>query len=346
MNLVYVLAKYTVIMEFSLIVVIILLNYFLITIEYYKNKHKEKLTLQISNYFAQLIPLNASPTNYPFQKKWERIDIIVPVLYKFERLVQDESWEEARLQLIRSILLPLARKATKSKNWVQRFFAAESFGLVYEEKDEKHLIKLVQDTNPLIRLNALSAAIMRGSKSAVQLLITEIAATSWLTQSMYLQAFLKAPEYTRNFIIERLSEVSDPNVRATCYNILLRYPDVKVDWNIEEDLQANNIKLKISAIRYVCYVDKDKGIPLLLALLSHDNWQARTVALYILNNLRYTEAIPDIEACLNDPNEWVRLYAEETLKNLQQKGLGIVRTRDINEERAMFDVALQVLDTA
>ena len=66
---------------------------------------------------------------------------------------------------------------------------------------------------------------------------------------------------------------------------------------------------------------------------------------HILNNIRYRQAVPLIKKCLHDANEWVRLYAEETLKNLEGEGVGIVRTRDVSEEKAAFDVALQVLDT-
>lgn len=230
-------------------------------------------------------------------------------------------------------------------DWAQRFFAAQSFGLVYEEKDEANLIKLVQDKNPLIRLNALSAAIARGSKSSIQLLIDEISYSSWLTQSMYLKAFSKASPYTREYVIERLKESTEPNVRSTCYNILLKYPEAEVDWDINQDIHSTNVKLKLAAIRYLCYVDRENGTPFLLQALNDESWQVRAVAIYIINNLRYRNAIPDIQHCLDDSNPWVRLYAGETLKNLQQEGFGIVRTRDIHEESAVFDVALQLLDT-
>jgi hypothetical protein len=312
---------------------------------HFKAKKKEALTFHISKYFAELIPLNASLVEYPFQKEWERIDIIVPVLYKFEKLVQDESWEKTRLQLISEILLPLARKASHSFDWVQRFFAAESFGLVYEEKDEIHLVKLVKDKNPLIRLNALTAAIFRGSKSAINLIITEMASASWLTQSIYLQSFEKAPPATREFIVERLKSTPEDTVKATCYNILSRYPQLEIDWQIDTDILSNNMKLRLAAIQYLSYIDKNSAIPILLTLIKDPHWQARTVALYILNKLRYTGALPEIRKCLSDENEWVRLYAEETLKNLDNENIGLVRTRDVSEEKAAFDVALQVLDT-
>ena len=338
-------AKFAIIAEFVLIILTIAMTYILLLIFNDKRKKREKLTEEISNYFAQLIPLEAASSDFNFPKRWERLDIIVPVLYKFTKLVQDESWEKQKLNVVRAILLPLARRAAESNNWILRFYAAESFGLVYEEVDEKYVIDLVQDPNPLIRLNAFYTAIYRGSSAAIDIIIEKMSVASGLTQAMVLPAFDDASNKTREHVELRLQEEMNPVVKATCYVILLRFPRSQITWEIEKDITSANIKLRMAAIRFITHSDKEIAGPLLLNLLHDAEWQARTVALHCINNIRYLPAIPHVELCLNDPNEWVRLFASETLANLQQPGQQIIRTRDVNEEKEVFDIALQVLDT-
>lgn len=345
MDLARSLAQYAIIIEFSLILLIIFVTYFLMMIYRYRTKKRKAITEKISEYFAKIIPLDAPIKEYEFPKAWQQIDLIVPVLYKFRSLVQDASWEEQRLRVIRSILLPLARKAAKSRDWALRFYAAESFGLVFEKDDDKYIEHLVKDTNPLIRLNALNAAIQYGLEDAINAMITTIAPLTSLTQAMYLQAFDQAPESTRAFVIKRMKSSADHGIKTTCYNILLRYPPVSIDWNIQEDKDSLDMKLKLAAIRYISHVNREAAIPLLLDLLNNEYWPAKTIALYTLSQLRVVEAIPEVRKCLNDSNEWVRLYAHEALTKLEEKHPEIVRTRDVSEEKAVFDIALQVLDT-
>ena len=345
MDWLYIAARNTIIIELVLTTIIIIAIYLVMLVYFFQERQKQQITANIAKYFAQMIPVTSQEPLKKFPKEWQKINLIAPVLYQFSKLVADESWKEKRENLISNILLPLAREAANSKNWVMRFFAAVCFNMIYIKGDEKYIINLVKDQYPIIRLNALNAAIAFGSSAAINSMITMIAKERWLTQTLYLQAFESTRPEAINIIKKRLQEAPETTVKATCYNILLKYPPESIDLKNYNDVASSDLKLKIAVIRFIAHVDKTAAKPMVINLLAHQAWQARTIALYCLYKLRAVEIIPQITQCLNDPNEWVRFYAAEILKNLEDPGSGITRTRDINEEQTVFDFALNVIDT-
>lgn len=332
-------------LEFFLVALIIVFTYLLRLYYFIRSRNKKKLSREVTAYFAKLIPA-AIPFNIEnFPEEWKKIDIITPILIQYRKLVDDQSWYTTKLQVVRTLMLPLARNAAVSRDWVLRFYAAETFDVIYEKEDEKYIIKLMKDEAPLVRVNAFSAAISLGTKECIRFIIDEMATENFLTQTLYLQAFDQAPITTRPFVIDYLQETTDNAIRASCYNILIKYPPFPINWDIMQDINSSDLKLMLSAVRCVALIDKEKAVPILLDLLQDKRWQVRAMSIHFLSYLQVKQAIPAITSSLKDENEWVIILAGHALKNLGMEGMEAARSSLIREDYATFDITQHILST-
>lgn len=316
MELVTTLAKYGIIIEIMLIFFIILSTYVFKIVNYFKAISKKSMILEIELYLREKMRINEQVTDLSFKNKWKKIQILLMVIKKLDNNAMIEDWLQIKTNFIRSIMLPLAREAAFSEDWAMRFAAAQVFTLYSENGDEIFILKLLKDEIPLVSYLGANAAITFGSKEALDLIITQMSKNSWLTQSLYMQAFDNAPYATCYFISKMMKSTDNFTIRSICYNILLKYPTFLVDWDINEDIESKNIILVLSAIRYIAYSQPVIAAPILIRLLDHPQWQVKAVALCSLTKFDAASAIPKIELCLNNSNWWVALAAQQVLQKL------------------------------
>ena len=272
-----------------------------------------------------------------------RLDILLFVIRDFDRNNEEQIWQTIRQALLSSVILPLARKATSNQYWVLQFYAAQSFELYAEKEDTLLITQLINSKSPIVRLAALYAALKHGSETAFDDIITQIQHQPQLTQSVYLQAFTHAPATTHTFIDKFLKIPGDHDLKITCYRILLSYPPIKIDWNIAADIHSDNESLKLAALKFIAYAEKESAIPILINLLQDSNWETKVVVLNALGYLKAENVIPDIVECLHDENWWVKLSAAQALKNLGDAGEHALTSDRVKVDPKAFEVVRHVL---
>jgi hypothetical protein len=345
MDLAIFLAKYGVIIEFSLIILIIIITYVMKMVYYFKAKNTHTMTTKIQLFLNEKTLLNEQITNQSFNKRWKNIAILTPIVRHLDRNLIQNKWARIRINFIRNIILPLARRAATKKDWIMRYYAAESFSLYSENGDEPTILSLLNDTVPLVSYTAANAAITYGSEAAITLIIVKMAQESWLTQSLYIQAFDNVSYATCYIVMNQLKNSKDPAIKATCYNILLKYPRIQVDWDINTDIQSANMLLMLAALRFIAHSQWRLALPILVNLLNDSNWQVKVVTLSCLKDLNAVDAIPQIIARLTDSNWWVRVAAAQALKSFGEPGEAALKSLNMSVETIDDNIADSVLNT-
>ena len=342
MNLNYRVVESIIFLEFFLIIVVIFAAMATKMITYIKEKNNQLIRIHIKNYLNHLIEARRPFQSHHFPHNGRRIDLLLFILHEFDNQY-DEGWSAIKLELIRTIILPLARKAAVKSNWALQFYAAQAFEIYAEKKDARLITRLIDTNVPIIRLAALQAALNYGSETAFKAIIDQIKNEPYLTQSIYLQAFTNASLATRPFITKQLKIASAPNIRLTCYRILLNYPVGQIDWDIYSDIYSKNKKITLAALRLIAYIEPYAALPLLIEQLKNNYWKAKVVALNALGYLPAQAVIPQIAACLHDKNWKVRLNAAQALKNLGEKGEQALISNKLAEEPIVLEVVRHVL---
>lgn len=337
-------AEYTVIIEFLSIVILVLFTYIMKVFYFFNFKKADETSEKVANYFATMIPEDTLLFLKSFPKAWKQIDIILPIVLQFEKLIDDASWQDKKMQMIRSIILPLARENAFNSNWDLRFYAAETFSLISDPEDEKIIQKLANDPVRLVYLSAVKAAWVAKSETALNIIITRMSQEPRISQTSYLQAFDNVTSSTRPIIIKRLLSTTEEEVKITCYRILLKYPPEPIEWDVNADLASDNILLKIIIMRVLTHTHNPMTIPLLKESLKDKHWEVKAVSLHCMNTFQDENLIPDIAACLADPNHWVRFTAIQALANLGAKGEQELQSRNLTADPVMVNATQYVLN--
>jgi hypothetical protein len=336
--------------EICLTVFIIIMTYVLKLIYTLREKNRQILMREVENYFNKLIAEKNIVDLSKFENKWKRLDIIMPAYPKlnnnFENNLETKNnWIIIKENFLKSIVIPLAKKNAMKRSWIERCYAAEAMIVLTDRIEEKYLIKLIEDKIPVIYLNAVNAAITQRSEIAIGLIIKLMSHKRKMSQANFLQAFDDPPDETR-LIVEKFLIISeDIYERATCYTILLKYPEKKLTWNIDSDIHSNNKELKMAALRYLTFADKEAAFSAAIQLLEDQAWEVRVAAIHTLGALNKDSALSNLTKGLHDPIWWVRINAAQVLFKLGEKGIEILKSQDPAVDKFSYDVAKQVLST-
>ena len=338
MSIGYHFAENVIIIEFSLVALIVLTTLFLKFYYYLAGRRKKRITIEIEHYLNRIILARKEFKSHDFAKKWRNLGILLQILIIFYKNNIANHWQDIRSDFIKTIILPLAKKAAFSRRWQSRYYAARAFELVPEKGNDKLIEKLVNDPVPLVNLYAGKAALVNHSDSAINSMITRIASEGWQSQSFNLHTFDSALENKRIIFEKKLETAKKPDVRAVCYEIMLRYPPTPIKLDMTSDIHSDNTKLKIAAIKFVSHVDRDKAIPYLIELLNDPHWEVRLIALHRLSMLNAKQAIPQIVVCLKDPDWWVKISAAEALKMMGEEGERALQSQNLALDKISFNL--------
>jgi hypothetical protein len=339
MSIGYHFAENVIIIEFSLVALIVVTTFVLKVYSYFSNKRKKKTIAYIKNYLNKVTLKHQKFKSYDFKSSWRKIDILLQIVDEFDLSNVAHQWLDIRTEFISTIIFPLAKKAALSRQWVSRFYAARAFSLIQEKGNDKLIEKLVNDGVPLINLYAGKAALINHCDPAINSMIKRMASEAWLAESLDLRAFDKIEDTNRDYFDKKLESSQNPDVRAVCYEIMLRYPPAPIKGGILlSDLQSGDVKLKISAIKFISYVDRDAAIPVLVDLLKDPSWLVRLISLHRLSMLNAKQAIPQIVVCLKDSDWWVKISAAEALKNMGEEGERALKSHDLTLDKISFNL--------
>lgn len=331
--------------EIFLVIAIILFSYLIKLISLVQIKKTKLQTKKIEEHLDYLLTHNKPFSASQFPGEGRKIEILLAIIEKFDQKHKEPAWYNIKNDLIKSILIPLARKYYKSRNWTRRLLAARAFTYQADKQDEPILINLIQDSKPLIYEYAILAAIKLDSEKVTNEVITKIANERRLAQTIALKFFEQADKNIKNYVYNRLSTDPNPYIRATCYKILLRLPSDKSIIALEKDIEADNLELSLSAIKYLAYSQQQEAISILMKLLVNPKWEIRSTASKLLGELGATQAVSQLEKCLHDSVWWVRINTAEALKNLGEKGLQVLKSQNLEIDKFAYETANYVLKT-
>lgn len=342
MHISYFLIETIVAVEFLLVIFIVFLTYAFRIILFRKKENSAAIKREIKHFFLKHLLTKKPIVASLFPKRWKRLEIIFSLMKEMDEENETKDWLHLKKKILKEIVLPLAREAAVSHDWVLRFFSAQVFSLYSEKSDAELIIKLINDSVPLVVINIIKAA-LASSEEIVQILIERISQERRFAQTIYLQAFDSLGEDKLSMIMLVLKNAEDPYMRTSCYRIFLYAKLKKMSWDMTKDLNSENLELKLAAIRFFSYHEKSQAIALLVSLLQDEKWEVRVVALSCLESLFAKSKMKEIAECLHDSEWWVRLHAANTLKKFGDEGLAILKKQSPEEDQYAFDIAQYVL---
>lgn len=323
----YEVAEIFVITEFVLVALIMLVTCIMRVYLNYRDRRNAELRKSIEESLLNLLVTKQPLKVSEYKRKWRKISLLMPILFKFDKEHASVDWELMRTELLDKIILPLARRASRRHLWSLRYFAAEAFSQRFEKSDEKTIIRLVKDRVPLVSMHAVPAALAIGSEAAVNAIITLMSKQSLPTQKTYLRSFSHSPANTHTIVERRLLSTSEPSIRAVCYNILAKFPAGNQNLDVSQDLKSDNLNLRISALNYAAYTRSGDTVAILLSALKDPSWQVRLIALHYLKAFHPSEALHAVADLLHDSEWWVKMGAASALKAFGDKGKQLVHAR-------------------
>lgn len=338
-------AQDIIIIEFTLIFLIVILSYSLIFILRLHRYHRLACSRKIIAYLNQALTNKTLPPVIEFKKSWKKIELITPILFSFNKKYDKMGhWFKIQKNFCDAILFPVARKATYRKNWLYRFYAAQTFGLHIDAHNETYILKLLDDPVPLVFYASLEAAIKIASKNCIIKIVERLSKENWITKSLFMQVFQQAPATARYHIENILMGSTEPMLRTTCYNILLQFKMNHLRWDMSEDLNSKFINLKISALKYSAHAHLKEASSILALHLKDKSWEVRTVCLRLLGEIGAKKEMTAVAACLNDPDWWVRLASATTLRSFGPEGVKILELQKEQINPDAFNAAYNVLN--
>lgn len=345
MQSIAVIATYGTILEVILIILIVFIT---VVFKMY-SMHRERVELNLKNEIRTFISRDIERKNQitlsSFSDKWLDLRILLLTLAEVDRENVSGNWLYIRTNFIKNIILPLARTAASSNDWIMRHYAAISFALYSENADEKIILDLLNDTIPLVRYAAAGAGIRHGSELVINAIIVQISKESWLTQTMYMKGFVNIPFATHYFLENIMKKSDEFEIRSTTYNLLMKFPVFPVNWIMTDDMRSQQTLLTISAIRYLTYSKNLSSLETLLSLLTTPSWRVKAVVLDCLGSLKSDAAIPAVRECLADDNWWVRFSAAQALSEIGWPGQSRKGDRYLSTNQFNIDVSEHILNT-
>lgn len=255
----------------------------------------------------------------------------------------DPCWLKIKKNLLHTLLLPKARVYSTNRSWYKRYFATQVFQLKFQKKDSTIIQLLIQDSVPLIALNAAKIAISSSSKSMIKTLIRSFSSNRLLQNSLFLQA-VRVTKPALSLIALHLNQEKDIYARVFCYQLLNGYPDVRPDVEqILNDINSTNIDLEIAAL--TCYAARrPENIHSLFAEKIRDTrWQIRAKIANLIGKIEDSTMSFLLENALKDANWWVRMNAAESLYKLGPEGIDILKSLRPEDDQFAYDTASRVL---
>jgi hypothetical protein len=309
------------IFEAVIIFLLVICVYMVGFVSYIKKYFDAKKIKKIDHFFINFCHHN-NGGHLPYAKQPH---IIIRSFFRWDDMrKKDSGWQKHKKDLMRTQVLPSAVKYGQARNWGRRFLLVQCLLYYVDATYEKLVIKLVNDRVPVISINAVKVAINVDTVPVLEALVERINKVTDHFQILYI-AQLSVTSALLSVIKTKLSNHEDTRLCRTCYRILKKIGPT--DLFFEEaarDVQSKDLELKLSAIRILEKTHKEKATPILIQLLSDENWLVRNIAVQSMSHLEKEAILQPLGNALNDEAWWVRVNAAKVLANLGEEGLALL----------------------
>lgn len=249
---------------------------------------------------------------------------------------KDTGWQKNKSELMKEKILPNAVKYSQVRNWGKRFLLVQCLLYYVDVTYEKIVIKLINDIIPVVSINAVKVALNLDTTPVLEALVTRISQVTDHFQILYV-AQLSATTTLLRVLKDKLSNYQNIKLCKTCYRILKKIGPTDLFFEeASRDIQSKDLELKLSAIRVLEKTDKEKATPILIQLLSDENWLVRNIAVQSMSHLEKEAILQPLGNALHDEAWWVRVNAAKVLANLGAEGHALLATHNIGKSDEKF----------
>lgn len=312
-----------------------------------RNKKKNKIALKIDSLFNQYIKQHTEITPADFKLfRYDLIDLL-SIIKRFDVQYKTNSdWQKNKNHLMKSFLLPKARKNATKRSWYKRYIATQIFQVFFEKKDLTVIKQLIADQVPLIALNATKIAATTPSAAIIEQLITSFSANRILQNALFIQAIELTPPALL-LVAKHLNHEKDLYSRVFCYQLLNNHPEVcPEEKQIQKDINSKNLDLQIAALTFYCSTKPKNLTSFFAEKIQDERWEIRARIAKLIGMSGDTSVCQLLGNVLRDPNWWVRINAAESLYQLGSEGIAILKQQNPEDDRFAYDAAERVLATA
>lgn len=227
---------------------------------------------------------------------FERQQILAPLL-------RGEPWVQRILRHGRSVF------------WWRRFDAARLLSIVGGPDDVTLVAALLSDRSPAVRLVAIDAAARLGGR-LVDLELDSLPGRQDAVQQYQFAALNRHPAIVAEALVPRLR----PEVPAVMLNAWIDAAGASANpvalWRVRDLALHDAPEVRLHVARALRRHAEPETVPVLLKLLTDDDWRVRAQAARALGALRVTSAAQPLAVAVRDRAWWVRYRAALALAQI------------------------------
>lgn len=331
---------YIVIFEFLLILALIVFTILFRLGSRYWKRRREKQKMEFRGKIISALN-SREPIDYKsIKKKWGNLKCLLVWFRELDKENLGEKWERRKNEFVEELILPLCRKYVGSYLWTRRFLAAKGFSYGSDLKDQKSIIKLLQDRVPLIHFEAMLSVRKSPTKHLVNAFIDQMALQPGKTHVLYCNICSEIADVAHVHIRERLIREEKPLARATCYQLLnlQNAPKIEIPSSVD-DILSTNRRLSVAAIQFVARIRDKNALQALIKSLESDKSKVVSESILALKELGIDKAIPKIQTFLSSRSWAIRASAATALKSFGEKGVKVLKKSERKEDKKAKNIA-------
>lgn len=328
---------------FELIIIAILIIIIYLTRITYKIaiKRKSKKIKQLRHSIVDCLSkkIYFDPQKIKFDKHIKKRDLL-NILEDFDRNFKGSSWQAFKDDVSETLLLTKARKLASSRSWYRRNFASRCFDLCPKPKDEKIILKLLDDPLYLVNSKAASALVKLDSKEGIHKILTLMGLEYGFARISYEDILLKGTESTYKHIEKVAETQKDLKTHLACLDTLDSLEMVITQPFLLKDVESDNLELRLAATQVFAYNLQPDSEKILFKAMDDQNEDIRAVAANGLGHFANERNIQKLSQAMKDTSWKVRLQAAMSLKSMGEAGKKAMNQFDINNDKDAYEVAL------
>ncbi|HRD70307.1 MAG TPA: HEAT repeat domain-containing protein [Legionella sp.] len=238
----------------------------------------------------------------------------------FLRLRESQLPPQKKDDFVAKNLLKHLRKFINSRSWIKRYFLVEGYGYAMENEDKENVIRLINDKNIIISLNAMLLNNELKDPDIYKIILGQLSKIDQTTRSLYFN--LMKPNKILKQVLNKIIEHSDNSLmKKVCYDIIYHLKMGNDFYDLAlRDIEQTDRNCQLAAIRVLGYADPEKAKHKLFDLLKSNNWLIRNSAIQSIKDLNVSGTLDELYKCLNDENYWVRVNATKKLMAFGKEG--------------------------
>lgn len=332
-------------LEASLIAVMIIYLFYLVTVKSLQNKNNSLEKQKISRILINLIESKLTIEKAIDLLKTSSVEFILKQMQEFDNRFTSEEWKKIRQSITEHYLLPAARELVNSSSWLQRNFAANCFALASNKKDKEYIFKLAGDPYFLVASVAAKAVLQLEMESGLLQILVTMGSAKGFAYCYYRDIILNYLNIKNYLLLQKIaSEYKDEGVHLACLDLLATRRLSFSNPFLWADLKSTNPAVRAAALKIFVKYPQPSSYFLFVGSLEDPNPDIRVLGIRGLRFFLTAKVFDILTQSLFDGTWQVRLEAAKVLKKFGAKGVEELESiKPVGDLRA-YEVAQYVLN--